>query len=68
VSVTISRGIRLKAALNGVELSIPADTILTQFGIDITAYNRDLTVLFAIMLFLMGVICLLVVFRLKEKK
>jgi hypothetical protein len=68
VSVTVSRGIRVKTSLNGVDLTISADTILTQFGIDISAFNRDLTVLFAITLFLMGMICLLVVFRLKEKK
>jgi hypothetical protein len=61
-------GIRLQTSLNGLQVSIPATTILQQFGIDVTAYSKDLAVSMGIGIFFLITIGLLVQFRLRESR
>ncbi|KAI8912448.1 hypothetical protein EDD86DRAFT_223811 [Gorgonomyces haynaldii] len=61
-------GIRLLANINGITVTIPATTILSSFGIDVNAYQRDVTISLSIFVGLLLLIGLLVKFRLREKR
>lgn len=63
-----SQGVRLLASLNGFDVTISAQTILSSFGIDVGAYGRDVTISLGILVGLLGLSALLVVFRLREKR
>lgn len=71
MSVSVSQGVRLLADVDGLsslQITIPAWSILRAFGIDVTAVNQDLTIMFAIMIFLLIVICILVAYRIRERR
>lgn len=51
----------VQANINGLQVTIPAATILKTFGIDVDAYSRDVTISLAICVILSVVIAVLVI-------
>jgi hypothetical protein len=68
VSVNNAQGVRLVTSIAGLDVTLTATSILTAFGIDINAYSRDVTIMLAIFIFLLGLIATLVTYRLREKR
>ncbi|KAJ3370057.1 hypothetical protein HDU91_006612 [Kappamyces sp. JEL0680] len=58
----------IKSKIAGVDVQIPAATVLTSFGLDATAYYRDLGVTLGLFLGFLILIALLMNFRLRERK
>ena len=61
-------GLFLKASVSGINIQIPASTILDAFGLDAKAYYRDLAVTLGLTILLSTLIAVLINFRLRERK
>ena len=61
-------GLFLKATISGITVQIPAKTILDAFGLDATAYYRDLAVTLGLAISLLVLIAILINVRLRELK
>ncbi len=65
---TEAGGMTIKSKIAGVDVQIPASTVLVSFGLDATAYYRDLGVTMGLFAGFIILIATLMHFRLKERK
>ena len=68
VSANDSADVRIVAKINGIDVSLSAATILAGFGIDVTAYSKDITISICITMVLTGIVALLVTYKFREKR
>lgn len=61
-------GLTIKATIAGVSVEIPATTVLTSFGLDATAYYKDMAVTLGLDVIFLVLIYILIACRLKEMK
>lgn len=60
--------LRISINVSGLQLLIPATSLLNGFGLDPTAYYKDMAVTLGLFLVFSGLIALLMKFKLKEKR
>ncbi|KAL2918422.1 hypothetical protein HK105_201822 [Polyrhizophydium stewartii] len=68
VAVNDASGLRFVDQISGVEIGVAASVVLGKFGIDMDGYWRDFTISVGLFLALTTIVCLLVTFKLRERR
>ncbi|KAJ3315120.1 hypothetical protein HDV04_004261 [Boothiomyces sp. JEL0838] len=64
----ISATLNLSDQISGVKFVVPASSVLSKFGLDVNAYNRDMAVTVGLFFGFLSIIWILVKFNIREKK
>eukprot|EP00842_Homolaphlyctis_polyrhiza_P005452 jgi/Hompol1/5908/HPOL_004754-RA len=68
IAINDAAGLNFSDQISNVDFGVAASAILAKFGLDITAFWRDLTISIGLFLALMMIVLLLVTFKIRERR